>query len=231
MEIDNIPNSLVESLKNDDLDSLAKEGLELTIDSLLDDGIVKNIPVISSVAALVKTTNSIGNWIFLRKIINFLKESKDVSLEKRQKMIDKINNKDKFRHKVGDYLLYLLDHSENDIKASNIGWAFRAFLEENISYEDFIRCANVINSLSIIDFYEFINPNRNYDYNDSLFIGNGLLISYTAPTEYDVVASSALNQPYLKGGEPVVELTKLGETLKRIFKDRYNFEKANNPLW
>lgn len=213
MKSKSISQSLTDTLKNDDLTNLTKDGLELTIDSFINDEIIKQIPFVKSIAAIVSTAKSITNYLFVKKIITFLKGISDIPQKKRQAMISKIDESKKYRQKVGDYLLFQINHCDDDLKAEYLSQAFRAVINEELSYGDFMRVSNVLNRLSIIDFEDFITREK-FGEDDSLFIGCGLLFLHNpdeAKTESETLALNV-------GGLDVLK-TPLGSTIKEIYKD------------
>ena len=220
MTTDNLPQNLSETLKNSDLTSLTKEGLELTLDAFLDSGVIKDIPIVGTIAAAISTTKNISNLLFLKKIMAFLKGISDVPQEKRDAMISKIDGSERYRQKVGEFLLFQLNHCDDDLKAFYLSVAFKAVINEELSYEDFIRISNIINRISIIDFDDFISRNGKYYIEDSLFIGCGLLCIYTEESYLERRTEFDKPELTLKGGESMIELTSLGETIIEIFKDK-----------
>ncbi len=220
MTTDNLPQNFSETLKNSDLTSLTKEGLELTLDAFLDSGVMKDIPIVGTIAAAISTTKNISNLLFLKKIMAFLKGISDVPQEKRDAMISKIDNSEKYRQKVGEFLLFQLNHCDDDLKAFYLSIAFKAVINEELSYDDFIRISNIINRISVIDFDDFISRNGKYYIEDSLFIGCGLLYFYTEEPYLKRGAEFDEPELSLKGGESMIELTPLGETIIEIFKDK-----------
>ena len=213
MKSKSISQSLTDTLKNDDLTNLTKDGLELTIDSFINDEIIKQIPFVKSIAAIVSTAKSITNYLFVKKIIAFLKGISDIPQKKRQAMISKIDESKKYRQKVGEFLLFQINHCDDDLKAEYLSQAFRAVINEELSYGDFMRVSNVLNRLSIIDFEDFITREK-FGEDDSLFIGCGLLFLHNpdeAKTESETLVLNV-------GGLDVLK-TPLGSTIKEIYKD------------
>lgn len=213
MKSKSISQSLTDTLKNDDLTNLTKDGLELTIDSFINDEIIKQIPFVKSIAAIVSTAKSITNYLFVKKIIAFLKGISDIPQKKRQAMISKIDESKKYRQKVGEFLLFQINHCDDDLKAEYLSQAFRAVINEELSYGDFMRVSNVLNRLSIIDFEDFITREK-FGEDDSLFIGCGLLFLHNpdeAKTESETLVLNV-------GGLDVLK-TPLGSTITEIYKD------------
>ena len=76
--------SLLEQAQKDDLSSIAQDAAELGLDSLLDDGIVKDIPFVGTVMKLVGVGRGVREALFAKKILKFLFRIKDISTERRR---------------------------------------------------------------------------------------------------------------------------------------------------
>ena len=222
INIDNVSQSFKSTLVDSDLSSLVKDGAEYGIDSLINDGIVKDIPIIGTFVGLINTTQNISTWLFLKKIIAFLRELDGVDKSKRERMINKIDSSKKYRKKVGDQLLFILDSCEDDIKAEYIAYLFKAYIKEEVSYDKFIKGSAIINRLTTADFDKFIN-HIIIDIEDTEFIGVGLAYTYTSEINVDDNEDYKCPTPNYKvsGGETEIEITSIGVLLKKIFKSRY----------
>ncbi|MFR9546123.1 MAG: hypothetical protein SNJ29_11170 [Rikenellaceae bacterium] len=220
--IDNISPSFASTLAKSDLSTLMKDGVELSIDSLMDDGIAKDIPVVGTIVGLIKSSQNIGNWLFLKKILAFLTKLESVDRQQREKMINKIDNSKTYRKKVGDQLLFIIDSCEDDIKAEYIAVLFKAFINEEVTYDDFMKGSSIINRLTTVDFDRFVKFGA--DMYDTDFIGVGL--AYTrmskirvSDTKYyaDRKQEDLVDGYAVDGGEVEVELSNIGEVLMGIF--------------
>lgn len=221
-KICSLPATMSETLVQSDLSSVVMDGVEIGIDQCLSDGILKDIPIINSIASIVKATQSISNYLYLKKIVSFLNGIKDVPKEKREQEIRKIEESKKYRNKVGEQLLFILDHYEDDIKAEYISYWFRAFLNSEIDYSDFIQGASAINKITTEDFKAYIRGSIDLYCDSSVYIGAGLLfMSMDRVRVKNEVVGDWDDDPKLVtyGGELEVNDTYLGDKIKTIFKD------------
>ena len=118
----------------------------------------------SSIDALIGVARvgiNIQDKLFLKKIIIFLRGIDDIDPIERKKMIESIDNSKKYRLKVGEKLLYILD-SCNDYEGSErVSKLFKAFLAKEITYNEYLETAGVLAKLSsrelkiFLDTYEF----------------------------------------------------------------------------
>lgn len=151
-----IRESLLESIKSEGIKDVSYEFGEMIIDSKLEDGILKDIPVIGTLINLNKGRLSIQDRIFSKKILHFLYRLKEVEDEKRIKMIDKIEKSEPDRIKVGEKVLYLLDKADDHVKAEMIGVLFTDMIRDKLNYEGFKRCSDIINKAFLDDLLWFI---------------------------------------------------------------------------
>ena len=127
------------------------EFAENILDSIMKDGIVKELPIIGTLFGINNLALTIKDKIFLKKIIYFLNGINHISVSKRQEMIDLVNNSSIQKVKVGEKLIYILDRCEDHISAKYLAQLFCAFLEAKLSYQDFLRGARIIQNILLQD--------------------------------------------------------------------------------
>ena len=218
-----LPETLKETLVESDLSSIVIDGAEITIDQFLSNGIIKEIPIINTLVSIVKGTQSVGNYLFLKKMVSFLNEVKDIPIEKRRCVIQKIEESKKYRNKVGEQLLFILDPCEDNIKAENIAYWFKAFINQQINYSEFLQGASAINKITTEDFYAFITENVEFFYDNSIYIGAGLTFMSMEDVSVENIESGDWDEnPKLQvfGGELEVELTNIGHKIREVFKKK-----------
>jgi len=144
-------------IKNESLLDLGKEYGEIIIDSNLETKILKEIPVLSTITSLYSFGNSIHKMIFIKKIYRFLFQIRDISTENRIQFIDKINNSEKYENSVGETLIEIINKIDSEKKPKIIGNLFKAFLEEKITYEEFIDYTHLVNLANVNELIELRN--------------------------------------------------------------------------
>ncbi|HGF7203196.1 TPA: hypothetical protein AB5D93_003177, partial [Vibrio cholerae] len=92
--------SLEDSLKKDDLSNLAIDLGEVGIDAILEGGVLRDIPILSSIVSGMNVIGSVRDALFTKKLISFLSELSDVSVEQRRSMIESIDNSNEYKIKV-----------------------------------------------------------------------------------------------------------------------------------
>jgi hypothetical protein len=119
--------SLEETLADTQLPSLLVEYTEVALDTLLVDGVVKDIPIIGTLRGLWKSGVIVRDYLFVRKLLRFLGPLSEVPHEERVKMIERLHEDESYFHRVGDEILLLLDRLDSIKKAQYVGRAFRAY--------------------------------------------------------------------------------------------------------
>ena len=166
-------NSLEETIKDSDLQNVTIGLSEIIFDKLIDNGIVKDIPIIGTVVGLGKATLGIKERLFLKKIIYFISELKNIPQDKRRRIVEKIDGSGKFRTKVGEKLLFIIDRCEDHEKVQIIARLFAAFLSQKLSYKEFLRSSFIVERTVLEDLIWFVN----YEYDDFTFEETGDLIN------------------------------------------------------
>lgn len=67
----NVEDSLISTLKQSDLKSVAFDVAEVTIDSILQDGVLRDLPVVNVITNFIKTGLHIKDYFFIKKLLKF----------------------------------------------------------------------------------------------------------------------------------------------------------------
>jgi len=230
-EIKDLSASLEETIKDADLHNVTIDLAETITDSLLNDGLLHEIPIIGTIVGLTKVSFNISERLFIKKIMYFLSEIKDIDVEKRNKLISDIENSDKQKVRVGEKLLYILDRCDDHVTAKYLAIVFTAFLNQELSYSEFLRCSNIIQKLFINDLELFIitkvpDIEVNIDFHGSGLTDfqNSLITSGICATEIDRISVvdeddyESGRRYKVEGGTTYVYLSEIGLKLKNILK-------------
>lgn len=146
------PNQKLEIvIKDSDLPSLAKDYAELAIDGIMDDGVLKDIPLVGTVIGVMKFGNSVNKHLSAKKLYKFLFQLHTIPLEKRINKIDQINSSKKYQSTVGEMIFELLEKIDSDGKPEIIGKLFKAVIEEKIDFETYLRLVHIVKRLFYYD--------------------------------------------------------------------------------
>lgn len=179
-----LPDTLTETIKDNNFQEVITNFGEIAIDSVLDEGVLKEIPLLGCFFGLAKATMSIQDKLFTKKILTFLLQLKNTDTDSRRKQVEKIDNDPEYKTKVGEKLLYIIDKCEDNEKAIYLGQLFQCYIEEQINYEDFLRASKCIELTFLQDLKRFIKEKWNNIDTDKAgeLVGSGLMqIVYSPP--------------------------------------------------
>lgn len=143
-------NSLTEEVSE-----IAGEYAELGLDALVEDGLFKDIPMISTAVAVYRIGKSIRERHHIAKLISFLNEINKnvVDKEKREEYRNKFSASDKFRNKELEYILILIDRYIGADNPKLLARLYLAYLDGKIQWTEFAQYAEVIDHLLPGDIY------------------------------------------------------------------------------
>ena len=144
-----IENNLIKTIAIPGLD-IAPELLELGIDELADNEAVTKLPVVGSFVAFGKGVLAVRDWLFVRNILAFLRGLNNVSEDKRQDWLLKLEDAS-FKKRVGEDLLGILNKMNSSRKSEVTGRIFAAYLREEIDYDTFVRLSEKLERLYLSD--------------------------------------------------------------------------------
>lgn len=138
-----------ETIKKAELGEMITELSEFGLDGILQDGIVKDIPLLSTVVSIYKIGHTLRERSYLKKIIVFLKEVEEgnVDEKKKQDYIDRITkSKRTIQHEL-EYVMILLDRFLSEHKAKYLGRLFLAYIYEEIDWPLFCQLSELLDRL------------------------------------------------------------------------------------
>jgi len=133
---------LVESLEAKELGRLSIDYGELGLDSILDEGIIKDIPFLRTVVSLVKVGFNVRDRIYIKKTVGFLAQVGQAPQEQREEFVKKYcGNVKRFEEAV----MLILEQADRFEKTSLIGKIFKACILGIISYQDALSLSSIVN--------------------------------------------------------------------------------------
>ena len=146
----NLSNSLLKTIASSELESVGSGVGEIAIDSLLNDGVLKELPIIGTLTRIWKAGVTIRDELFVRKLLTFLNGLSDIPNEDRAEMIASLDD-DETSEKAGEKILTLLDRLDSSAKATIMGEAFKLYSTETITKDELWRVCFIIERLPLID--------------------------------------------------------------------------------
>ena len=126
---------------------------ELGIDSLLDDGVFKSIPVVSLLIGVGKTAQNIHDRNLLKQTIKFINtfNEKTISPAKIEKYRKKIKDKPQFAEEELGRVIILLNSNVEIKKSELLAMFYRSYINEEIDWSTFCEFSDITSRLFISD--------------------------------------------------------------------------------
>jgi len=150
----NLGKVLFDSVENDSIIDLSIDIGDLTLDMLTENEGIKSIPIVGLLVKSFNAVSTVRDFLFAKKILLFLKNTNDVSLDERIKFVKKIDSREKA--KIGEQILLLLDRHETIEKSKMLAQIFKSHIEGKISKIDFDRISYSIDRLFLPDLERLI---------------------------------------------------------------------------
>jgi hypothetical protein len=138
-----------------ELEDIAIDLSEVVLDSLTDNEIVKDIPVIGTFVRLARVTMSVPDRIFASKVQRFISTLDSIPDEKREQFHGKLEAKPELRRKAGEVVVLALDRADDLQKAAIIGKLFSNFVIGEIAFDILRRLLVVVDRGFIADLLDF----------------------------------------------------------------------------
>jgi hypothetical protein len=142
---------------------VVKEISEILIDKILDDGLVKDVPIINIIHLMCNAHNSISDNLLLNKIEKFLFKLDSIDSKDRINLFQKLEKEPRLKQKTSIYILELFDKIDDENKVTMIFKIFKAYNNEEIDYETFYRLNKVTKEISSIDISKVRNIKNEFN--------------------------------------------------------------------
>lgn len=171
--------SIIQSVKSDDIRDLVLDAGEVAMDSLLEDGVARDIPIFGSLVKVCNAYQSIREKIFAKKIYKFLSEISSTLPSERARILEEIANSKGGINAAGVVVLELVDKLDSDQKPELVGNLFNACGSGDISTSDFLRLSDVISKIYINDLLVLNEPHPtglSTAQQKNVFLSHGLMV-------------------------------------------------------
>lgn len=150
--MDKIIPSFKDSLFSDSTDIIG-DIAELGIDSLLDDGVFRDFPIVGFLIGVTKTAQNIHDRNLLRQTLNFIKQFNlgKIDVEKLEKYRAEINSNEKKAEEELGRVLIILNNNVELQKSTMLANLFRNYVNEKITWSEFCEFSEIVRMLFISD--------------------------------------------------------------------------------
>ena len=163
MDKQSIARSFGNSL-SEEVPSLIGEYAEIGLDALTEESLFKDVPFISTAVSIYRIGKTLRERNHIAKLISFLTEMNNgIANEKeRLKYQEKFRNNEKFRTKELEYVMLLIDRYVSFDKPQILARLYLAYLDDNLTWGEFKKYAEVIDHFLPGDLQELQKGNQ-YD--------------------------------------------------------------------
>lgn len=155
-------------LKNTALSSLSTDYAEIISDGVMDDGILKDLPLVGTAIGGIKFANSLNRHFTAKKLYKFLFQLNSIPQEKRTLKINEINSSKEYSSSVGEIIFEIIDKIESDGKPEIIGRLFASFIQEKIDFKTYLKLSHIVKNI----FYFDLILLQNYDNDGYIYEGS-----------------------------------------------------------
>lgn len=150
----NLPSALCDSITGEAGNAVAGI-LEVGLDSIFEDGLLKDVPLLSTAASLYKFGHSIKERHYMKKLAEFIWALNDGLVGATQVKVfkDRILHDQKKSKKELEYILILVDRYISNGKPTIIAKLYLSYLESRLSWEEFTMYSEVTDQLFMSDLY------------------------------------------------------------------------------
>lgn len=142
-----IEKAIRSSLRSDRALNIAADAVELGLDAIQSQGVIREIPIVNTLVSIGKIGLSIRDAIFTAKLLRFLNALRDVPANERRAMLDKLEGDRNFGRKAGHHLLELLERNESHRKPEMTARVFAAYVSGKVDLITFHRLNTAIERL------------------------------------------------------------------------------------
>lgn len=151
--------SMVETLFNpvvSDMSNSFAEIAEIGLDGILEEGLIKDIPILSTIVAICKTGLNLRERHFIRQTALFLKAFNDNALtrEKIQSYREELERNPRKAEKEIGRVILLLDRMLEEKQAILLGKLFNAYLSELLTWAEFVEMTEANSRMFVSDYDE-----------------------------------------------------------------------------
>ena len=121
----------------------------MVLDEFLDEGLLRNLPVVDGVRKIIKAAGSYSDYLFAKKLIAFVTSLSDVPKAERREQIEKLTSERDYQKYVGENLMLILDRMSDLRKPELLAALWKAFLQGTIEPDTLFRVSHAIESVSV----------------------------------------------------------------------------------
>lgn len=216
---------LEETLFSDQIKDISVDYLELGVDLLFKNEVIKEIPIVKTLVAAGKVGQLVWERNLINQLISFINgyNTNNFDPKKIEKKIKELKNNPKKLNQELSRIIFILNKNIENKKAYYLGKMYCAYLSGIIKWDKFCEMSEVNDRLFVSDiptlfavYKNELNEKDSFNYNIDRLTSIGLIKVNIVVFEDDEKASS----PSEKEEDNFIEITTLGQIFCEIIKDK-----------
>lgn len=175
---------------NENFTNIISDTSEILLDSLIENEILKEIPVIGTSINLIRGIKNIRDQIYLSKIKFFLDNVGELNTSQKQILIEESKKDQDRRTKFGESLYTTIEQADSLVKIEYLAIAFEAFLNKELNNTELRHICHGINRCFLDDLIEIIETEYPREETLKANISTGLTLSYEGGFTADLMSSN-----------------------------------------
>jgi hypothetical protein len=136
---------------------------EVALDSFINDGIAKDIPILGTLTGLYKSGINVNEHIFHKKVERLINNVSNLSKDEINDFNLHFESDREYQIRVAEHLTLIIDRLDDLEKTKLLAKAFSGFIRDKIDFVQFRRIARAIERCMIEDLKEVHNFERAND--------------------------------------------------------------------
>ena len=166
-------------------DLVAQAG-DIVFDAVIDGGMLDGVPILGILKGAYKATRNLQLYRLMKKVHRFIFQTRDTSLQERQKFIEEYTQKNK--ENGCEVLLAVIEKLDNTNKVDVLADLMKAKIQGKIDIKDFIRLTTILERIPFSDLPEL------YKYKNDYFEEGSTDVLLSAGVIYNTVLDACNSQ-------------------------------------
>lgn len=149
--MDSVETSLIKSIAKQGATEIGTDIAEIAVDALLNEGPIRDIPVIGTLIKSYDLAKNIKEQLFARKVLLFLQSIESCTDKDRESLLGEIQREKGSPERSGIAVVQILDRLDDMQKPALIGKLFLCCANGIINSEELFRMCNLVDRLYVKD--------------------------------------------------------------------------------
>ncbi|UOG92175.1 MAG: hypothetical protein L3K52_00210 [Candidatus Thiothrix sulfatifontis] len=208
-----VAKDLTRSLKMDGI-NLGGDIGEAFIDTVMSEGVLKEVPIVKSLMAVYSAGVSIQKRRYIKNLLIFLRECESFDLQRRNEALEQYLSTEEKREQFGETMLLLIERADENSKPELYAKLIELWIRGECDYADAIRCCKIVDKSfyeDLMDLSTFSHFDSDRGYVVDELYKNGLLA-------FDGIDGGQQGNRYTSHQSLKYKKTKYGEIIKKAMQ-------------